>query len=406
MRKVVIIGGGTAGWLTALFMEKFWKESEITVIASSKIGILGAGEGTTPNFPGVISKLAINEDDFIKKTGSSKKYGIDFVNWRGDGHSFLHNFQKDERQYAFHFDAALVAKYFQEVSLNRGVKYIDSFVKGFNENEKAITQVILDDNTSVDCDFIFDCSGFERLVIGKLFKTNWISYEKDLICNSAFAFFLPQKNSNIANEKTWTKAIAMKNGWVWGAPLQHRWGCGYVYSDKYATFEEVLKETEEYYQQPINVVKQFKFNPGTYEKYWVKNCVAIGLASSFLEPLEATSLMTSITFLKWLKDLNWDEKNRDEFNERMFNVNEQNMLFVRHHYNCDRDDTKFWTDYKLNTQPQKLLDLYDENGKFTSPNEESLVKHLTYKGIGVSNFNRGSWYTVHKAKCNLYKEMI
>ena len=92
----------------------------------------------------------------------------------------------------------------------------------------------------------------------------------------------------------------MKNGWVWGAPLQHRWGCGYVYSSSHATFEEVLKEAEEYYQQPINVVKEFKFNAGTYKKYWIKNCVAIGLAGSFLEPMEATSLMTTIMFLRWL----------------------------------------------------------------------------------------------------------
>ena len=406
MKKIVVIGGGTAGWLTALYVERYWKDTEITLIASSKIGILGAGEGTTPNFPGTIARLGINEEDFIKKTGCTKKYGIDFVNWRGDGRSFYHNFQKDDRQYAFHFDARLVAKYFEEVGIERNIKHIDAFVKGFNENEKEITQIILEDNTTIDCDFIFDCSGFERLVIGKHFKTEWKSYKKDLICDSAFAFFLPQTNPNIGNEKTWTKGIAMKNGWIWGAPLQHRWGCGYVYNSSYATFDEVLKETEEYYKQPIDVVKQFKFDTGTYTKYWVKNCVAVGLSSSFLEPMEATSLMTTITFLKWLLDFNWDEKYRDEFNDRMLNVNEQNMLFVRHHYNCDRDDSKFWRDYKLNTQPQKLLDLYDKNGKFISLRNWGIVKHFSYNGNSPIVFNWDSWFTVHKGKCKLYKEMI
>lgn len=406
MKKVVIVGGGTAGWLTALCVEKFWENTEVTLIASSKIGILGAGEGTTPNFPGIISKLAINEEDFIKKTGCTKKYGIDFVNWRGDNHRFNHNFQKDARQYAFHFDASLVAKYFQEIGIERGITHIDSFVKGFNEDENGITQIILEDDTTVDCDFVFDCTGFQRMIIGKHFKTKWISYKEDLPCDSAFAFFLPQTNPNIGNEKTWTKGIAMKNGWIWGAPLQHRWGCGYVYSSAHATFEEVLKETEEYYQQPINVVKQFKFDAGTYEKFWVKNSVAIGLAGSFLEPLEATSLMTTIMFIRCLMNLNWDEKNRDEFNGRMLNVNEQNMLFIRHHYHCDRDDTQFWRDIKNNTQPQKLLDLYDENGNFISLRDNQLNKKFTYDGNSSCIFNWGSWFTVHKGKSNLYKEII
>ena len=96
MKKVVVIGGGTVGWLTALFVQKFWANIDITLIASSKIDILGAGEGTTPNFPTILSRLNINEEDFMAKTGCTKKYGIDFVNWRGDGKSFKHNFQKND----------------------------------------------------------------------------------------------------------------------------------------------------------------------------------------------------------------------------------------------------------------------------------------------------------------------
>jgi tryptophan halogenase len=406
MKKIVVVGGGTVGWLTALFVQKFWVDTDITLIASSKIGILGAGEGTTPNFPGILSKLGINLEDFEKKTGTTKKYGIEFINWKGDGKIFKHNFQVDERLYAYHFDARLVAKYLEETSIGKGIKVIDSLIVGFNENKKGINEIILDDGNIVDCDFIFDCSGFQHLIIGKHFKTEWKSYEKDLVCNSAIAFFLPQDNPNIQNEKTWTKGIAMKNGWIWGAPLKHRWGCGYVFSDKYTNVDEVLKEAEEYYGRKIEIVKHFKFKTGTYEKYWVKNCVAIGLASSFLEPMEATSLMTSIMFLKGLLEYNFDETYRDIYNEKMLDYNEQNLLFVRHHYTCDREDTQFWIDYKNNPLPEKLLKLYDSNGRFNVPNNNLKVKEKIAHELNISNFNWDSWNTVHRGKNKIYNNTL
>jgi tryptophan halogenase len=406
MKKIVVVGGGTVGWLTALFVQKFWKNTDITLIASSKIGILGAGEGTTPNFPGLLTKLGINLDDFEKKTGTTKKYGIEFINWRGDGKSFKHNFQVDERQYAYHFDARLVAKYLEETSIDKGIRVIDSLIVGFNEDNKGINQIILEDGGTVECDFIFDCSGFQHLIIGKHFKTEWKSYEKDLVCNSAIAFFLPQDNPNIQNEMTWTKGISMKNGWIWGAPLKHRWGCGYVFSDKYTTVDEVLKEAEEYYGREIEIVKHFKFKTGTYKKFWVKNCVAIGLASSFLEPMEATSLMTSIMFLKNLSDYNFDEVNRDIYNEKMLDYNEQNLLFVRHHYICDRIDTQFWIDYKNNPLPDKLSNIYDTKRRFITPTSNLKVKEMFAHELNISTFNWDSWHTIHKGKSKIYSNNL
>jgi tryptophan halogenase len=405
MKKIIVVGGGTMGWLTALFVHKFWQNVNVSVIASSKIDILGAGEGTTPNFPGTLTQLGIDIDDFMEKTGSTKKYGIDFINWRGDDTSFLHNFQDNNNLYALHFDARRVAKYLKDKSEERGIIYIDAKITGFDENESGITHAILEDGSKINCDFIFDCSGFERLIIGKHFKTNWKSYENDLVCNSAIAFFLPQENLNIQKQRTWTKGISMKHGWVWGAPLQHRWGCGYVYSDKYATSDEILAEAEEHFGRKLEVVKQFKFKTGTYEKYWVKNCVAIGLSSGFLEPLEATSLMTSIMFLKGLLDYNFDETYRDIYNERMFNFNEQNMLFIRHHYTCDRYDTKFWRDYKLRRKPKKLLALYDDSGQFLNLRNGKLREILGTDKNPIT-FIDASWYTVYKGKSNKFKNIL
>ncbi len=405
MKKIIVVGGGTMGWLTALFAKKYWEGIDVTLIASSKIGILGAGEGTTPNFPSVLTKLGIDLDDFMEKTGSTKKYGIDFVNWRGDGKSFLHNFQDNDELFALHFDARLVAEYLQNLALERGIKYIDAFVSGFDENEAGITDIVLEDGSKVNCDFVFDCSGFERLIIGKHFKTEWHSYEDHLVCNSAIAFFVPQTNPNIQKERTWTKGISMKHGWMWGAPLKHRWGCGYVYSDKYATADEVLAEAEEYYGRKLEVVKHFKFSAGSYKEFWVKNCVSIGLASSFLEPLEATSLMTSIMFLRGLAIVNFDEKYRDIYNKRMYNFNEQNMLFVRHHYTCDRYDTKFWRDYKLRRKPKKLLELYDDNGCYLNLKNKDLRK-LFAVDVNPVLYNQASWHTVYRSKSNKFKNQF
>lgn len=405
MRKVIVIGGGTVGWLTALNAKQYMEDSDVTVIASSKIDILGAGEGTTPNFPGLLAKLNINLNEFKERTGCTRKYGIDFVNWRGDGKSFLHNFQYDESMFAYHFDARLVAKYLQEVSERRNINYVDGLITGFEENETAITHILLEDGSKIECDFIFDCSGFQRLVIGKHFKSEWISYSNQLVCNSAIAFFIPQDNPNIQNEKTWTKGISMKNGWIWGAPLKHRWGCGYVYSDKYATSDEVLAEAEEYYGRKLEVVKHFKFDAGTYDKYWIKNCVAIGLSSSFLEPMEATSVMTSVMFLKALLDYNYDETYRDEFNYRMRNVNEQNMLFVRQHYICDRYDTKFWRDYKLRRKPKKILELYNNAGGFLNIRNRDL-RRILGDDKNITIFNEASWHTIYKGKSNKYSKSL
>lgn len=401
MRKVIVIGGGTAGWLTALFVKKNWEDCDVSLIASSKMGILGAGEGTTKNFFYILNSLGIDLDDFREKTGSTKKQGINFINWRGDGTSFKHTFQTDNETYALHFDARLVAAYLQSLAESRGIKYIDGIVSDFVETKTDIICVILSDNTKVKCDFIFDCSGFQRLVIGKHFKTNWKSYDEHLVCNSAFAFFLPQLDEDIQSKDTWTSGISMKNGWIWEAPLKHRWGCGYVYSDKYASAEEVLEEAEEYYGRKLDVVKHFKFNTGTYEKFWIKNCVAIGLSSSFLEPMEATSLMTIIMSLKVLKSLEFDRNNTLVYNKRMLNYNEQNMFFVRHHYICDRDDTKFWIDYKQRDLPNPLCNLYDESGQYLYLTDNELKEKLEVFGGNLTTYNAASWKTVYDGKNTL-----
>jgi tryptophan halogenase len=407
MKKIIIVGGGTAGWLTSLFVNKFWKNTDVTLIASSKIGILGAGESTTPNFSAILNRLDINEFDFINKTKSTIKVGNDFINWRGDNKNVVHTFMGHESLHGFHFDARLVADYLKNISLERGVNYIDSEIVGFNQLDNGdVNEIVLNDGTVVKSDFVFDCSGFARLIIGKLFKEEWISYNKYLNIDTAIAFFLPQEEKLDYKSKTRTKSISMKNGWMWQAPLQHRWGCGYAFNSNYINEIDAKKEIEEYLNKEITIVKNFKFNPGSYKKAWVNNCIAIGLASSFLEPLEATSLLGTIMVLRRLNDLKFDQKNKDNFNNFFSNVNEQCMLFIKYQYMCDRNDSDFWIDQKKVNIPDKLLKLTNKKGDLLVKTNKELVSELNMDNDHIMIFGFDSYNTIYKKNSNKFSNIL
>jgi tryptophan halogenase len=369
MKKIVIIGGGTAGWLTALFFQKNREDYKITVIESTKVGILGAGESSTPNLGGLLVNIGINISDFIKKTGATIKTANHFVNWSPNKDSYYHKFQLkhditkiEPNSHGFHFDARRCASYFKQIGLDRGLIHIDGFISNFTKKENGdVSHIHLDNGGVVECDYIVDCSGFARIGAGKLYNSEWKSYSEYLPCNSAFAYFLPQEKNIETNTATQTQSIAMNAGWMWQAPLQHRWGCGYVYNDKYITLEEAIKEVEECVGEKIEVVKTFKFEAGSYKDTWINNCVSLGLASGFLEPLEGTSLMTLIwSILKILEIGGLETKgNKEKYNAFVRDINYQSMLFVRHHYNCGRTDTKFWSDIQLSKNPIELENIMD-----------------------------------------------
>ena len=237
--KITIIGGGTAGWLTGLYFNKIGY-SDITIIDSSRVGILGAGEATTPNFKGLLFQLGINEEEFLKTIGATIKVANDFINWSPYENKFTHEFNNpmaskkiNETHNGFHFDARKCTKYFKSIAIERDVKYLDVNITNFTQNENGdITTIHTEENIDIETEFVIDCSGFARLCIGKLYKSKWKSYSEYLKVNSAIAYFLPQENKLTHKSKTHTQSIAMKNGWMWQAPLQNRWGCGYVWSNE------------------------------------------------------------------------------------------------------------------------------------------------------------------------------
>ena len=379
--NIHIIGGGTSGWLTAIFLSKYFSNSNITLIESKSIGIVGVGEGTTPNIRALFKKLDIDENDFQKNTNSTKKIGINFENWSGDNSSYNHDFYlKDTPVYAFHFDTYTLGEYFKKEGTNRGISYIQDDVLEFKTNkiegEEIITEIVLNDNGVIKTNFVFDCTGFSKLVLDKVMNSEWIPVKQYLSLNSALPFYLPNDIQLNSNSNTRTKSISMKNGWLWQIPLQDRMGCGYVFDSKYINDEEAKKEVEEYLGCSIEFKNKISFESGYFHDVWKGNCISIGLSGGFFEPIEATSIMTIIIQLESLINTNLDSENRKFYNDIIRNVNEQVLNFIRYHYVCDRDDTEFWRDYKNKPIPAKLKLLLNSKNRFKISNRDNLIKIL------------------------------
>ena len=348
-KSVTIIGGGTAGWFTALMIKNYYAHLDVLVIESEEIGILGAGEGTTPHFINLLADINISLDQIIKHADGTIKNGIKFENWNGDNKSYFHSFAphselnqlgnysilsaqlskyddlsninypekvtneykvpfiygkkstnlnsnlidyfENNSNYALHFNARKLAKFFAEVGLARGIRRIEGRVTQLINNEQGYIKSIRVDTEPklIETDFVFDCSGFARLCLGKHYNTEWESYEKHLPMNTAIPFFISHDN-NVTAETT---SIAMSSGWCWQIPVRDRYGCGYVFDSEFISEDQALAEAEQYFGQKLEVPKTFKFKPGSYKKTLVKNCLAIGLSQGFVEPLEATSLWVS-----------------------------------------------------------------------------------------------------------------
>jgi tryptophan 7-halogenase len=378
----VVIGGGTAGWLTALFVKETIPYSDVTVVASSEIGILGAGEGTTHQFIDFLKIIKIDPEDIVRHARGTIKNGIKFTNWHGDGTYYYHPFWKsntfsDAEQLcethrvnytldfqkqdidALHFDASLLAKYLENIGVSRGIKLIDDNVVDIvTDEDNYITQLKLKSNILIDTKFVFDCSGFKRLIIGNYYKSPWKSYHDLLPVNRALPFFVD--NSEESNLPSYTEATAMKYGWMWRIPVQGRYGCGYVFDSKYASDEEIKKEIEDYLGHSITSPRVFDFNAGCYTQTWINNCIAIGLSSGFSEPLEATSIWVQTASLLLLPQLmkgiiNRDQKQIDFYNYSVNNINQDIVNFLHYHYLSGRSDTEFWNNFKSQADVDDLM---------------------------------------------------
>lgn len=440
---IVIVGGGTAGWTTALYANKIFPDSNITLIQSSEIGILGAGEGTTPHYTALLQYLDISVFDLINETEASIKHAIKFDNWSEnhfyhsffDPHKisqvnygkFLNDFdfptidysyaycqqnnkntndyflfskicddkkvgiieEEDfKKAWAVHFDARKLADFLKKQAIARGIKTIDSEVVGFNQDHNGnILEVLLKDNVSVKSDFVFDCSGFHRIMIGKLFQSNWTSYKEFLPAKKAIPFFLPTEDKI----GPYTRSVAMDYGWMWQIPVQSRYGCGYVFDTDFISEDNAKLEVERFLGKEIDVPRSIDFNPGSFDKIWINNCLAVGLSAGFVEPLEATSLwqMIRVLFRFFSNKNNIVEKNeniKNIFNLSYMNDTQDVVSFLHLHYTTKKDNTDFWKYFlKNNSIPDKNKELLEkikyEIPSFLNFNENGMFPYESYMSV-------------------------
>lgn len=450
MNNLVVVGGGTAGWITALQAKQNFTNAKITLIQSEEIGILGAGEAATPHILYILRYLNINILELIKETNATIKNSIKFTNWDQDkfyfhgffepsninenncnkfindffepaidfafpygklnnidlhklfcSHAFSNNcitpFYKENANdankifntfmnYSIHFDANLLAKYLEKIGKQRGIEVIKDNVLNFKQDSKGyIQQIVLENNKNVDVDFVFDATGFARLIIGKLYNSKWISYKDYLPANKAMPFILP-----ISEEKleSYTEAIAMDYGWMWKIPLQTRYGCGYVYDVDHITDEQAKEEIYKQTGQRPEINKTFTFEAGIHKEIWVKNCLAIGLAAGFIEPLESTSIMQTVRILQRFMCNRHNVKNKNkkiisDFNQKIVDDSNEIMNFIYMHYVTNKKNTDFWSNFTKNNKMPDFVKKIMKEIKYQIP---SFYDTRYLRTFGYSNY--------------------
>ena len=390
VNSILIVGGGTAGLVSAIILKRKL-DIDVDVVYSKNIGIIGVGEGSTEHWKEFMDVAGIDQYTLIKECDATFKSGIMFENW-GDK-TYLHNvtdpFSKTTGQYQCVYGKQIAENgpinarsiWDSEISdqfVNRPDEY-HAFQFHFNTNklndfllrlaksiginliEDEISDVILDDSGYIKnligakqhyaYDFYIDSTGFKRLLINKL-GAKWQSYGQYLKMKSAITFQTEDED----NYNYWTLARAMDYGWLFKIPVWGRHGNGYIFDSDYITAEQAQEEVEQLLGRKIQVGKQFKFDPGALEKSWIKNCCAIGLSGSFVEPLEATSIGTSIqqSFLLVHRLINYTDQSIDLYNKSVNDIMENIRDFIILHYITDKTNTQFWRDVANIELPESL----------------------------------------------------
>ncbi len=441
VQKVVIVGGGTAGWMTAAALSRYLHKDycSITLVESEQIGTVGVGEATIPAIHDFNQKLRIDEQDFMRKTNATFKLGIEFENWAREGESYIHPFGhfgqdmngvgfhhywnklrqrgdptpydhyclahvaaklgkfkhpvKDPASvyssyfYAFHFDSSLYAKYLRNFSENQGVvrkegKIVDTCLRA---EDGFIDSVKLDNNETISGDLFIDCSGFRGLLIEGALETGYEEWTKWLPCNRAVA--IPSENTD--TPRPYTRAIAQSAGWQWQIPLQNRTGNGHVYCSDYINDDSAEKILSANLPgMALSDPRILKFVTGKRKRTWNKNCIAIGLSGGFLEPLESTSIyLIQAAIMKLLEcfpDQNCKPALLKEFNAYMDDKFIQVRDFLIFHYKANqREDSEFWKYCQNMDVPDSLaykMRLFHERG------------HVAYKQSDL--FVEANWVSI------------
>lgn len=407
--KVLVCGGGTAGTIISTYLKSHWGDSvDITLLYDKKNPGIGVGESTTPVILDYLNKVGINFSELIKNANSTLKLGINFKNWLGDDTYYYHGFAEigpsqfpdayditnetfayeiasqqklqdvlyddyylDSNQipveaqgkYALHIDSLEFSQYIQEVFSDR-IEIIDGVVEKVHSNLNNIEKIILTDGRELFYDLYIDATGISKTLIKNL-NPNWICKKDYIPINRAITTHIPNIKGEIP---LYTLAEASLDGWIWSIPLSHRYGSGYLYSTEYTSDELAISRYSDWllknYSYKTDEFKTINFGSGYLEDQWIGNCISVGLSSGFVEPLESTSIHTSIFQAEHisefypLKIIDYNVKN---YNQIMRSIFSEIIDFVRLHYYGKRNDSKFW-EYISESTPSWIKELDEKVG--------------------------------------------
>lgn len=427
-KKVVIAGGGTAGWMTAAAMGKVLsKVADITLIESDAIGTVGVGEATIPTLLSYNRLLGIDEAEMMRNVRGTFKLGIAFENWKDKDHRYIHSFgitgqdhwtagfqhfwrrghelgvAKDFGEYcleliaaeegkfahlpklglnyAYHMDSAAYAKMLRRMAEADGVKRKEGRITDVQRADNGdLKQVTLDDGSVFEGDLFVDCTGFRALLIGDALGVGYDDWSHWLPCDRAYAV----QTESVGPPRPYTRAIGHDAGWRWQIPLQHRTGNGTVFSSRFMSEDKardhLLASVD---GKPLTDPRLIKFTTGTRRKHWHRNCVAIGLSASFIEPLESTSIhLIQRAIIRLMQMFPTDEVQKtdvDEFNRQTEYEMEHIRDFIILHYNLtNRDDTAFWNHVRTMDIPDSLthrMEMFRKTGRVFRANDELFAEN-------------------------------
>lgn len=380
INSICVLGSGTAGLISAMLLKTWYPHMDINVISSSNIGIVGVGEGSTEHWKEFMNECRISFFELFTETDATMKAGINFENWNGDGKSYFHalhanytetmpngmpglliksmidgrklyprNIEEsrhfppvEESVNQFHFDTRKLNLFFVKKCKQFGINFVDDDIVDVILDDNGFVSSLKGQHNTYSADFFVDASGFKRVINSKL-GGKWIDCKKYLPMNSAFAF----PSDFEENYPSWTLSKALSSGWMWRIPTQNRYGNGYVFCDEFINEDQAYAEIQEQFDGKVDIAKTFKFSAGYVDRFWIKNCVAVGLSGSFVEPLEATSIGTSIqqAFALGREITTWNKNNTQAekiYNKQFTKVLENIVDFVQLHYLTKRNDSDFW----------------------------------------------------------------
>jgi hypothetical protein len=411
MKHILIVGSGQAGLIAATTIKSAFAAFEVTVVSSKEIEPIGVGEGSTEQWAAYEDRVGINRRDLIKDSMATFKYGIRFLDWTNHTPDYFHSISgrilytksgtfnglynyihSSGRQLTptlthaglidnlvpdtpnpwhqtnqFHFDSAKLNTFLIGHARTMGVKFVDAVVDGIERDPSSgdITSVVTSTG-NIETDFVIDASGFNQVILKKLGDVWQSSFDDYLPCDSVLVFQTPG-NDEI---KPFTEAKALSSGWHWDIPTYERRGHGYVFSSRYIDEEQAVEEVEQYVGEPVTDARIIKYKPFKVENSWQFNCVAVGLASNFIEPLEATSIAATIEqsrlICSYLPTYRPNSTAPQQGYTKVFDSMFDNFLtMVALHYVSDRDDSPMWIDQQHSPKPELLnflIEIFSHRG--------------------------------------------